>query len=399
MSGIHVWQPILRSIVTRSGLKVRSALSIVSALFGSMLGSGRRRWRNPGLRGAVLNGFLAALLGVAVSPLTPRAVAEDATVSVDAWTTVGSTRPAVGCIVDVSVEVRGDSGPRANLDIALGLVVDGEILDVPRAVTGADGIAYLALDTSVAYPGAATRIEVNIAGTYADRMDLTPTDDGPCSGEPSMATARADIWAPDELPTPAAAEDAGEPGNADTARSAFLSVTTYRQQRSLSCEYAALSIATAALGSWVSEYAFDELVGWSPNPHWGFRGDINGEWGNTVDYGVYPEALVGPLAQFGFSGEVMYGADAESLRAHLDAGMPTLVWLGLWGDTSFYESLDDGTSFKLASGYHNVVAYGYDDWGVYVSDPGVGMYRAYDWATFLTMWNVMDGMALAVSVA
>ncbi len=184
----------------------------------------------------------------------------------------------------------------------------------------------------------------------------------------------------------------------DGGGTSFLDVPTYLQQRNLSCEYAALSIATGALGNWVSEYEFDERVGWSTNPHWGFRGDINGAWGNTIDYGVYPEALVAPLADFGFSGATIYGqGDASPLRAHLDVGVPVLVWLGLWGDQSFYEYAEDGSAFKLTSGYHVVVAYGYDETGIYVSDPAKGDFGFYDWDTFMSIWNVLDGMALAVA--
>lgn len=178
----------------------------------------------------------------------------------------------------------------------------------------------------------------------------------------------------------------------------FVDVPTYVQQRNLSCEYAALTIATAAFGTWISEYEFDSLVGLSANPHWGFRGDINGWWGNTTDYGVYPEALVGPLAEFGFSSDVHYAqGDPAVLTAHLDAGKPFLVWLGMWGDLSFYDYAEDGTPFKLTPGYHVVVAYGYDDSGVYVSDPAKGAYGFYDWGTFMSMWNVLDGMSLAVA--
>ena len=328
---------------------------------------------------------------------------------VDAWVTVGSTNPAVSCVVDASVEVRGAGGPVTNLDVVLGLVVDGEIVDVLRGVTDEAGIALIDIDMSEAYPEADTRLEVNLAGTYADRLDLSPTEDGPCSGAGTMLTTGAEIWLPaaaprsdDEAPSVVDAADALDADGAEGSGSGtFLAdVPLYKQQRNLSCEYAALSIATGTLGGWVSEYEFDGLVGWSQNPHWGFRGDINGQWGNTTDYGVYPEALVGPLAEFSYSGEVIYGADDPSaLTGALDAGAPVLVWIGLWGDTSFYESLDDGTTFKLASGYHVAVAYGYDEWGVYLSDPGLGGYRSFDWSTFMTMWNVMDGMALAVSAA
>ena len=78
--------------------------------------------------------------------------------------------------------------------------------------------------------------------------------------------------------SPAAAHSIGAVG-------ADFEPPTYTQQRNLSCEYASLVIAFSTYGVTVSEYAFDDLVGWSENPHLGFRGDINGNWGNTTDYG------------------------------------------------------------------------------------------------------------------
>lgn len=182
--------------------------------------------------------------------------------------------------------------------------------------------------------------------------------------------------------------------------SAYIDVPTYVQQRNLSCEYASAVIAMGAFGTWVSEWAFDDIVGLSANPHWGFRGDINGWWGNTSDYGVYAEPLVAPLAQFGFWSEVFYGAgDTWRLESSLANGVPVIVWLGLWGDQSYYEYAEDGTPFKLTPGYHVVVAHGFDDWGVSVSDPATGTYNSYAWGDFLWMWNVLDGMSLAVAPA
>jgi uncharacterized protein YvpB len=173
-------------------------------------------------------------------------------------------------------------------------------------------------------------------------------------------------------------------------------VPTYVQQRNLSCEYAALVIAMGAYGVWVSEYDFDGL-GWSDNPHWGYRGDITGWWGNTDDYGVYASALVPAVNAYGFWADEFYAqGDASALTRRIDAGAPVIVWLGLWGNTGFYEWTEDGSSYKLAPGMHVVVVYGYDSSGVYFSDPATGNKSFYDWGTFLTYWNVMDGMSLAI---
>ena len=181
------------------------------------------------------------------------------------------------------------------------------------------------------------------------------------------------------------------------AESAFIDVPTYAQQRNLSCEYASLVMAMATYGTWISEWTFDELVPQSDNPHWGYRGDINGSWGNTIDYGVYPEALVDPLAQLGFRGEVIYTqGDAGALQTYLNNGVPVVLWMSLWGDLSFYEYADDGTPYKLNPGYHVVVAYGYDDSGVYAADPATGGTTSWAWGDFLWMWSALDGMSLAV---
>lgn len=199
---------------------------------------------------------------------------------------------------------------------------------------------------------------------------------------------------------PAGIIGASQAGAQEGGASAFVDVPTYAQRRNLSCEYASMVIAMGAFGTWVSEWAFDDLVPLSENPHWGFRGDINGEWGGTDDYGVYPEPLVAPLARFGFWGGVFYGqGDASQLRAHLDGGVPVVVWLGLWGDQSFTLYANDGSPYRLTPGYHVVVAYGYDGWGLYVADPATGGTKAWAWGDFLWMWAALDGMAMAVGPA
>lgn len=173
----------------------------------------------------------------------------------------------------------------------------------------------------------------------------------------------------------------------------------YHQQRSLSCEYASLHIASTMLGNPVSEYDFEAIVPRSENPHKGYRGDIHGNWGNTTDCGVYagPLALALALQTFGFTGEVFYG-DRGELAFRLDRGHPTVVWLAMRGAVDSFDAWDaEGSRFQLTRWMHVMVAYGYDDGGVYLTDPGIAEYRYYGWDQFLAMWGVMDGMAISVS--
>lgn len=172
-------------------------------------------------------------------------------------------------------------------------------------------------------------------------------------------------------------------------------VPTHRQEHSLSCEYASLFIATSAFGAGIPESVFLNAIPVTSNPHYGYRGDIDGVWGGYTDYGIYPEPLVPVLNAEGFAAEVFYtGGDPGELIAHLDAGHPVVVWLALWGDTG--KVFDDEGNYTIFAGDHVMTAYGYDNDNVYLSDPANGSYRAIDWGTFLWMWGTIDGMSLAI---
>lgn len=175
-------------------------------------------------------------------------------------------------------------------------------------------------------------------------------------------------------------------------------VPAYQQSRSLSCEYASVYIATSVFGNPIAEEEYINSIPRSANPHYGYRGNIDGVWGNTDDYGIYPEALVSLLQQRGYNGDVSYDPRAEVLQAQLDTGAPVIVWISTRGDTGFYES-DETGAYKLVPYEHVVVAYGYDSSGVYISDPGSASLTYYGWDWFLTAWSVMDGMALAIHPA
>lgn len=319
-----------------------------------------------------------------------------ATQAVDAWVTIGAIKPSVGCSVDVIVEIRSSSGAVDGADVALALSIDGDgsVISSDRGTSNSSGVSYLTFDTSDGWNGAKTWLEIMVNGSYLGGRTVWIENGGPCEGGGDIVELGGSV---------ATTRDSVVDGNESVGRGdgpMIANVPAYKQQRNLSCEYAALSIATGALGGWVSEWEFDNRVGWHANPHKGYRGDITGWWGNTTDYGVYPEALVGPLADFGFRGETFYGmGDASGLKGQLSAGKPVVVWLGMWGDTSIYDWDKAGDRFQLTSGMHVMTAYGYDSGGIHLADPATGTFRYYDWGTFMWMWNVMDGMSLAVSWA
>jgi uncharacterized protein YvpB len=338
-----------------------------------------------------------ALLVSSLNSFVPTATAQTGGLShVGGWATLGSVTPGAGCWLDASIEVWEAGGGVSDVAVGVNLVHGGEVVWADWGMTDANGLAYLSVDTSWAAPGYETWMDVLVGGEYAGGMPLSITDSGGCADNPDMVELSADVAVSPEGGTAQYWSTSAGPAS-DAVR---VGVPTYAQQRNLSCEYAALVMAMGAYGTWVSEYEFDHRVGWSENPHWGYRGDITGWWGNTDDYGVYAAALAPALADFGFWGEEFYAqGNATALTARLDQGTPVLVWLGLWGDTGFYEYAADGTPYKLVPGLHVVVADGYDSGGVYVADPATGGMNYYDWSTFMSFWNVMDGMGLSVGLS
>lgn len=183
--------------------------------------------------------------------------------------------------------------------------------------------------------------------------------------------------------------------NKDSSSPSILNAPAYKQSRSLSCEYASIYIATSIFGNPIPESDYISTTPQSTNPHNGFRGNIDGTWGITDDYGIYAEALVPLLEQRGYVGEVSYDPSQDRIQSNLDAGRPVIVWIAIKGDTGFYAG-DTTGRYKLVPYEHVVVIYGYDETGVFVSDPGNGSLSHYGWDWFLPAWDVMDGMALTV---
>jgi uncharacterized protein YvpB len=327
--------------------------------------------------------IVIAMVGAAGAPAATAA-------ELTAWVETDVEDPGVGCVVGVSVEIRSGGAPVPGVEVSLILTEDGtsNVISLQRVTTDGAGVAQLSVDTSAAWAGMKGWLEVLVDGAYLGGQTMYVTDGG-CSGPGSLLELSG-----------GSAVQLGTTGDSAAAASGAViipNVPAVQQQRNLSCEYTALAIATGALGGGVSEYDFESQVPLDPNPHKGYRGDITQPWGGTTHYGVYATPLVPALAAFGYTGTPFYGEPAD-LRAAIDRGEPTLVWLGMQGEAgTFHETDAAGVRYQLTPYMHVMVAYGYDDGGVYLSDPGTGSLIWYDWGTFTARWNVIDGMALSVS--
>lgn len=334
---------------------------------------------------------MSLILGFGILGMAP-ASAE----SVAAWMTVATNHPAAGCIVDTSVEVQSGGAPLVGAEVSIILSDDSSatVIDSMTSTTTDSGIAWLSFDTTNAGVEK-TWLEVRVNGAYLGGRTIW-IDGTECSGAPSELDLSGDVPAVTDtwVPAPEADSAAVESTEASSG-SSFLPLVTYQQARPLSCEYAAVQIATGMIGYTVTEWDMEAATPLTANPHWGYRGDINGTWGNTTDYGIYADALIPGLNANGYSGTSFYGGP-EELTSYIDNGNPVIVWLGMRGDQSIYETNADGSSYQVTAFMHVMVVYGYDADGVYLSDPGNGGTRYYDWATFNEMWQVIDGMGLAV---
>jgi uncharacterized protein YvpB len=170
----------------------------------------------------------------------------------------------------------------------------------------------------------------------------------------------------------------------------------YAQQHSLSCEYSATRAAINRWGGNIQEWEFIQAIGFDPNPHLAFRGNIDGPFGGTWDYGIYAEPIALYLANRGFNTKLL-SRGVEELKAELAKGRPVVVWIpaGLsWGNP--YSTDYKNLKFKLMPLEHAVTLYGYDEGGVYVADPGYGTYNYYGWDGFIRSWKHLDSMAMSV---
>lgn len=186
---------------------------------------------------------------------------------------------------------------------------------------------------------------------------------------------------------------------AGSASVQLVGMPTALESSPVGSELTAVSVATAYWGSSIPESALYESLELSPNPHFGFRGDVNGAWGGTDDYGVYAGPLAEAIAQRGFIGEVFYGAgDANALTSRIDLGLPVVVWMTYDTAVVTPERIDDGVRpFTVVPNKQAAVVYGYDADGVLIADVAHGGYAHVNWTDFMRAWGYFDGMGLAIS--
>jgi len=184
--------------------------------------------------------------------------------------------------------------------------------------------------------------------------------------------------------------------------SAYLSgYRVHYQQRQLSCEAAAVSMATDGA---LTEQQVVAAMPISDNPWLGFRGNLDRPEtlaNGLQDYGILAPPMARAVQSLGYDTRVVIGPAAPQLLRYAIAVLhrPVVVWV-TWRleDWPTIVGHADGKSFTLVLHEHANTVIGYDQGGVWVLDPWDGgpLYRP--WATFLHVWlTYFHGMSLLLA--
>jgi uncharacterized protein YvpB len=177
----------------------------------------------------------------------------------------------------------------------------------------------------------------------------------------------------------------------------ILDAPVYQQAHSLSCESSAAAMAANYYGVGVNEETIIAALPKHDNPHLGFRGDIDGPYGGTEDYGVYAEPIRQILAQLGLQVEHLTGG-IEEIKAEIRRGHVVIAWItyNLQVETPQQVTTSDGQIVTLVPYQHVVLVTGYNASGLWVNDPYSGTQAFYLEAEFRRSFGYLGNMALIV---
>lgn len=178
-----------------------------------------------------------------------------------------------------------------------------------------------------------------------------------------------------------------------------LPVPNFLQERNLSCESSAAAMAAAYFGVPLPERQIVAELPRSPNPHKGFRGNIDGWFGGLDEYGVYAEPIAAILKKHGLKAEVVYGLSPDALRQAVSHNKVVVSWITYQVAVRAPVVRDiGGEKVVLVPWEHAVTVNGYDAQGVMVNDPATGGTAYYLNADFARATGYFDGMAVIVSM-
>jgi uncharacterized protein YvpB len=198
------------------------------------------------------------------------------------------------------------------------------------------------------------------------------------------------------------------------ASSNLISAPLYHQVRSLDCEAAALQIALAAKGIYVSQDWLIGVIGadrrapvlkngnvvqWG-DPYQTFVGSVDGSEPSFTGYGVYDPPIAMAAERAGAAATPLEGVDPQTLYQQVLDGNPVVVWVvNHLGTTSLRTwTAWDGRTVPYSVGEHAMTLLGvnFDDSTVTLDDPGNGSQATVSMVKFEDSFNSFGRMAVVV---
>jgi uncharacterized protein YvpB/uncharacterized protein YoxC len=178
---------------------------------------------------------------------------------------------------------------------------------------------------------------------------------------------------------------------------ARLEVARQKQSHNLSCESSAASMVAQYHDVGLGEEAVLAALPLDPNPHLGFRGNVDGPTGGTQDYGVYAPPLLDVLNSNGLRARPVKGG-LDGIKAAIARGNPVIAWVTYDCRPSTPEvTTIDGETVTLVPWQHVVVVTGYNEQGVWANDPWDGKVDYYPAADFRRALSYFGDMAIEVA--
>ena len=189
----------------------------------------------------------------------------------------------------------------------------------------------------------------------------------------------------------------GGSGEGGLPPEAQLAVARQVQGHSLSCESSASSMAAQYQGVPVTEEEIVAALPRNDNPHLGFRGNIDGPYGSTDDYGVYAGPVLQVLNSRGLRATLIDGG-LDGIKAAIARGNPVVAWVtyNCSVQTPLATTIG-GQEVTLVPYQHAIVVTGYNGSGVWANDPYDGQEHFYATADFERALGYFGNMAIEVA--
>ena len=255
--------------------------------------------------------FLIAL----VAPLMAGvATVSAATKSIDAWIDISATRPEVGCVMDISVEVRESGRALPSVEVELALHVADTIVALDRAITNENGIAFLELDTSDADAGVGHWLDINMGGEYLTGLSIVPSADGGCTNAHKLLSVEGDI---NYVPASASSES-GSGAEVKVSVPRYCSATNRFPVNTPRCTLRRAHSVTAFPNTRLTT-----MSAGPPTLTLGIVATSTASGGEPTTTVYTTNRCHGRLPSFGFNGDAFYAVgDSGALTNRLDQGTP-----------------------------------------------------------------------------